>query len=191
MNVVNNKQKLRQHMIQKRKQLSTQYIKQSSKRICENLQHNFFYRQSRKILFYMSFNNEVDLRPAIEQAWEEGRQVVLPRVNVRTKTMDCYHVTSFDELIISKYGILEPEANESRIVDPAVLDVVVVPAVAFDKQGYRLGYGGGYYDRFFSRYRDCTRIGVAYPEQIVDTVYPESHDQKVDILITSWGECII
>ncbi len=188
---MNNKQKLRQHMIQKRKQLSTQYIKQSSERICENLQHNFFYRRSGKILFYMSFNNEVDLRPAIEKAWDEGKQVVLPRVNARKKTMDCYRVTSFAQLVLSKYGILEPVVEEAKRVDPALLDVVIVPAVAFDKQGYRLGYGGGYYDRFFSRYGDCTRIGVAYPEQIVDTVYPESHDQKVHFIITSQGESVI
>jgi 5-formyltetrahydrofolate cyclo-ligase len=69
-------------------------------------------------------------------------------------------------------------------VRPEEIDLIIVPGVAFDRQGFRLGYGGGYYDRFLVRASRAVRIGVAYPEQLVETVWPEGHDQKLHMLVT-------
>ncbi|SFJ72903.1 5-formyltetrahydrofolate cyclo-ligase [Thermoflavimicrobium dichotomicum] len=184
---MNQKKELREQMILRRKLLSPSYMAESSQRISKNLTQASFYIHADMILFYMAFRNEVNVGLAMEEAWKTGKKVVLPRVNPKERTMSCYQVESFAELKPGSYGILEPPADPEKEVHPAELSLVVVPGVAFDHQGYRLGYGGGYYDRFFSQYPSCLRVGVAYPEQIVETVYPESHDQPLNYLVTSQG----
>lgn len=175
------KQKLRKQMLQYRKSLSKKAVARASARVCQKLIQLDEYRQAKTILFYMAVRNEIDVLQAIWQAWQDGKSVVLPRV--KGSMIECILVEQLAQLQKGTFGILEPKNGKN--VDPQQLDLVIVPGVAFDVQGYRLGYGGGYYDRLFSQYPSLKRIGVLEHGQLVTTVYPEAHDQKMDVLITS------
>ena len=106
---------------------------------------------------YLSFGTEVDTRELIAAAWEAGKQVALPRCIPGTREMAWYRVDSLEGLVRSKFGVDEPAEDPSREVfpcEPATADraLVLVPGFAFDSQGFRLGYGGGFYDVFLARY---------------------------------------
>lgn len=181
---MNRKADLRKQLLLIRRNLSNSYCEDASSKICRHLWQIDEFSTAQNILFYIPIRNEVDVTQAIEQTWEKGKKTFLPVVQKETQEMICVQFQDWSALTPGAYGILEPR-DHHRAVDPQQIDVVIIPGVAFDLQGYRLGYGGGYYDRFLARYPDLVRIGVAYPEQMVPTVYPEIHDQPVDILVTS------
>lgn len=185
---MSDKDVLRKRLLELRNQLPPQYIEESSRAICQKLREHPFFQQSNTIAFYMPFRNEVDVRPLMELAFQLGKQVVLPRVERKTRQLQGYRVDSMCDCQVGAYGILEPPEVEERLVKGEELEAVIVPGVAFDLQGFRLGYGGGYYDRWFAGPLKAWRIGVAYPEQIVPTVYPEPHDQPLHLLVSSQQE---
>lgn len=180
----NLKQQLRKQKKEYRKQLTATYCQIHAERICTKLVQLSIYRKARSILFYMSIQKEVDMKQAIEQAWRDKKQVLLPRVDQENQCLQVIQVKHWSQLETGAYGIQEPHQSLKRM-DPSQIDLVIVPGVAFDVKGYRLGYGGGYYDRFFARFPRLQRMGVAYPEQVVPTVYPEPHDQRLHFLLTS------
>ncbi|WP_165875968.1 5-formyltetrahydrofolate cyclo-ligase [Hazenella coriacea] len=180
------KKNLRKKMLEKRTQFSPKRVQEHSTKISERIIQQSFYQQSQTILCYMAFRNEVDLRGVMEDAWAQGKQVLLPKVNPADRTMKCIQVKQMSDLQPGSYGIMEPLDDSTKVVPPTEIDLVLVPGVAFDLQGYRLGYGGGYYDRFFSPTSSTPiRVGVAFPEQVVSDVYPERHDQPMHFVITS------
>jgi 5-formyltetrahydrofolate cyclo-ligase len=178
---MNEKQQLRKQMLTYRENLEKRVVKRASAHVCRQLVQLSEYIEAEKILFYMAIRNEIDLLDAMKMAWKDQKQVLLPRV--KGTWMECIEVKQLDQLKKGTFGI--PEPTDGPIVRPDQLDLVVVPGIAFDVQGYRLGYGGGYYDRLFARYPSLTRIGVLEHGQLVATVHPESHDQPMHILITS------
>lgn len=181
-----NKVELRKRILKIRQNLAPEYMKECSERIVNRLLQIPQYQNASHILFYMPIRHEVDVRDAIEVSWKKGKKVVLPRVRAGKKEMDGYLVERWEDLEEGSYGILEPIPNPMRLVNPEEISLVVTPGVAFDRQGFRLGYGGGYYDRFFAQSNfGAWRIGVAYPEQIVSTTYPEAHDFRMHMVLTS------
>jgi len=179
------KAKLRHHMLKIRQELSPDYMKECSELIAERLIQLPQYQEASLILFYMPFRQEVDVRPAMEAAWKAGKKVALPRVRKQEKNIDGYVVNRWEELQAGAYGILEPPPLPDRWIGPDAISLVVAPGVAFDRQGFRLGYGGGYYDRFFAHpSMNAWRVAVAYPEQIVATTYPEAHDFRMHLILT-------
>lgn len=181
---ITKKKELRRQMTAQRERLSLEQQEEEAILICRRIVDHPSFNQSKTILFYMPFRGEVDVRPAIEAAWKEEKKVVLPRVVLGEKRMTLWQIESFHDVERGSYGILEPKQREEAWVNPAKIDLVIVPGVAFDLAGYRLGYGGGYYDRFFAKWKSALRIGVGYSFQIVPTVYPEAHDQSLHGLIT-------
>ncbi len=179
------KRKLRRRILDMRESLSPDEVRRESLAVCQRLVAHPAFEGGGTILFYYPFRKEVDIRPAMEDAWSAEKRVVLPKADPVTKSLAFYRVEREEPLVSGAYGIPEPLERESARISPEAIDLVVVPGVAFDERGYRLGYGGGYYDRFFSR---CPgpfhRIGVAYSFQLVSTVFPEEHDQPLDGLIT-------
>ncbi|MBA4544437.1 MULTISPECIES: 5-formyltetrahydrofolate cyclo-ligase [Thermoactinomyces] len=179
-----NKEELRRHLLKVRQELSDERRRSGSASICRKIVEWDTFLTSDTVLFYMPIRREVDVRPAIEKAWSFGKTVVLPRALPETREMKLFRVDSFEELQPGAYGILEPLEDEAKAVEPERIRLAVVPGVGFDRRGYRLGYGGGYYDRFFARAGHAVRLGVAYSEQVVATVYPLPHDQPVHYLFT-------
>jgi 5-formyltetrahydrofolate cyclo-ligase len=143
----------------------------------------------------VSFRSEVDTAPFIEQAWSQGITVLVPRCIPSTREMELYQFTGWDELQPGAYGIMEPSPGKARLWTEGVLPgAVLVPGLAFDRQGGRLGYGGGYYDRYYERTLHCHIadgqelpywLGLSFESQIVQGGIPsERHDIRLDGVFT-------
>jgi 5-formyltetrahydrofolate cyclo-ligase len=135
------------------------------------------------VLAYNATAEEIDPARAIERLRELGKAVAFPRVE-SPGILGIHLHAAGDALETGPMGISQPGADAPR-VDLASIDAVIVPGVAFDAHGKRLGYGGGFYDRFLPQLRsDCIRIGLAYDEQLVDDLPVAEHDAPVDVVVT-------
>jgi 5-formyltetrahydrofolate cyclo-ligase len=137
------------------------------------------------VLATLPFGSEWDVRPLAQAALDRGKSIVLPRVDVATRRLVLHRVDDLDaDVAPGFHGIPEP-LPRAAIVRPADVDCVLVPGVAFDPAGRRLGYGGGYYDRLLPHLRPgVPRIAGAFDVQIVDAVPVDAHDLAVDIVVT-------
>jgi 5-formyltetrahydrofolate cyclo-ligase len=137
---------------------------------------------ARNVLGFASFGAEIPTDELLEELLRRGVKLCLPYVG-ETGTMDVAVVSSLEELVPGYRGIREPATRES--VAKADLDVAVVPGVAFDSGGRRLGHGGGFYDRYLAELpRSVPRIGLCFDLQVVDVVPAAEHDQSVDYIVT-------
>lgn len=181
------KRRLRQLLLARRDHLEEKFRTDASHAISLQLLCLSEFVQSEKILFYMAFRNEVDVQLAIDRAWGQGKEVLIPRTNSTERSLTLHAIQPDTPLVIGAYGIREPIGSDGQAVPIEKVDLVVCPGVAFDREGYRLGYGGGYYDRLLEQNPEMIKVGVAYQKQIVETVYPEGHDQRMDKVITPDG----
>lgn len=141
-------------------------------------------KNSSNIMCFVSFNNEVDTHVFIKYLINNKKNVYIPLIDSKNKIMNISKINSFDELEEGYYGILEPKKEFIRIADSSVLDIIITPGVVFSKDNYRIGYGGGYYDKFFSNMNTkALKIGLCYKEQIVKKVPTEKYDVAVDYII--------
>lgn len=152
-------------------------------------------RKINSILFYIAFGSEVKTQDCIIKALERNFTVTVP-VCVKEKLADGTYEKNLlasklinfpSELEKNKFGLLEPKKEFVRPFPPESLDLVIVPGLAFDMKGYRIGYGAGYYDNFLPKCTNALFVALAYQIQIVDNVYPESWDVPVHIIITENG----
>jgi len=141
-------------------------------------------RSARVVMAYAAFRGEVDLSAFVEELLASGVRVVLPRTLVEERRLEPYPVGNLDELEPGAYGIPEPPAR-GKPVPPALIDVVIVPGVAFDPRGNRLGYGAGYYDRFLSTIPPHTvAVAPAFEVQVVEGIPARPDDVPVDVIVT-------
>ncbi|MCF2940090.1 5-formyltetrahydrofolate cyclo-ligase [Paenibacillus alkaliterrae] len=149
-------------------------------------------RSASAFMAYVSFRSELNLAELIEWGWQTGRDVIVPRCDAADHSMTLHYLRSWEELMPGAYGIMEPNpAVTLPIYNGFAPDVVFVPGLAFDRKGGRLGYGGGYYDRFAAEQLQlgeaATRtlwLGAAYEAQLVERVPREAHDVQMHGLIT-------
>ena len=137
--------------------------------------------EARTVMLFWSFGSEVDTGLIADRLHRSGVRVLLPFL----EGMELHAAVhrAGDELVVSGYGAKEPARRTP--VDPSEIDVVVVPGLAFDREGYRVGYGGGYYDRFLTGLPDgAVRVGLCFSEQLVDEVPHGPADQPVDVIVT-------
>ncbi len=141
------------------------------------------------VFCYISTGKEAGTRRIIETLWQRGIQTAVPKVS--GSEMDFFFIQDWEETSPGTMGILEPSLKKmgsERLKRAVVQDgsVFLIPGLAFDKQGDRLGYGGGYYDKFFNRIQNitCTKIGIGYEFQIVKTIPRERHDCLLDKIVT-------
>jgi 5-formyltetrahydrofolate cyclo-ligase len=156
-------------------------VSRISTEICDNFKNPDFYKFSKNILSFYPFNNEIDLRELYK---DNSKNWYLPRVDSDSRGLIIHRYQDGDTLIKSKWGVYEP-FDEQKIVDPAIIDVVIIPALMADKYGFRLGYGAGFYDRFIPGLRkDCLKV-VPVPEELFVESLPRDHwDIPVDKIIT-------
>ncbi|CAB1245411.1 5-formyltetrahydrofolate cyclo-ligase [Clostridiaceae bacterium BL-3] len=142
------------------------------------------YRKAGNLFIFVSFGTEVDTHRIIKRALRDGKNVSVPKTISREKGMIAVKINHFNELKSGAYGILEPE-NINLRMDESTIDLCYIPGIAFDKEGGRIGYGGGYYDRFLKMTRkDSKKIALAYSFQILDKVPREEHDIPIDNIIS-------
>ncbi len=137
---------------------------------------------AKKIFCYASFKSEVETEEIINRLLNNGVVVALPLCDKDTHTMKAIVVESFEELKEGNYGIYEPP-KDSLEISAENIDLVIVPALAFDRKGNRLGYGAGYYDRFLENYKGIV-IGINFSEMILPNIPTDLNDHSMDIIVT-------
>ena len=160
---------------------------EASERIRQNLAALPEYQRAATVMLFVALPDEIETLPIIRDALAAGKRVVLPKVDTRHHTMEAHLIEDPDrDLAPGAMGILEP--RDCPTVPHDQVDLVVVPARGFDRQGNRLGRGAGYYDRYMSRpgFR-AVRCGVAHSLQVLDHLPHDPHDLPVDILVTEQG----
>lgn len=179
------KRALRNRILKLRAELDPGYKQQADTIIAETLRRQPAYQRAKVIMFYVDFKGEVSTRELIDEALSLGKKVCVPLTRPKTKELVVCRIDSLNDLVEGHYGVMEPVIGESEVLDPLEVDFVVNPGVAFDRKCNRLGYGGGYYDRFARRLsKDCLRYAIAYDLQIVDTIPLGYFDVPVDAVIT-------
>lgn len=173
---------LRRHFLTEREALSAEWTRQWSSSICTHILESHFYQSADTILAYMPIRNEVDIRGILEQSLKDKKALYLPKVH--GKEMRFYQVKDLQMLHPGAYGILEPEEILPLDVPKGLM---LVPGVAFSKNGFRIGYGGGFYDRYLCEKNQIVTVGVCYEQQICSQLTPEVFDQPVDELVTECG----
>lgn len=180
-----NKKNIRSSIILLRNNLDRERRKKFDNIILKKIVESSDYKNADCIFIFVSYKSEVDTHKIIKIALENGKRVCVPKVISRNSGMDAVEIKDFNDLISGKFGILEPMNTELKI-DESYIDVTYIPGVAFDDDGRRLGYGGGYYDRFLGRLRgDCKKIGICYDFQIIDKVPVEKHDILMDEVVSN------
>ncbi|MDH5299135.1 MAG: 5-formyltetrahydrofolate cyclo-ligase, partial [Desulfobulbaceae bacterium] len=154
--------------------------------VADRLWQLFAFANARTPFIYVHFRSEVETLPLIRQCLARGKQVAVPLTLVAEKRLDPYLITDPDRDLRPGYcGIPEPDHGRLKRLAPAVIDVVLLPGSVFDTRGGRLGYGGGYYDRFLATLAPkALRIGIAYELQVVERVPLAPHDQRLHYLVT-------
>lgn len=170
--------------------LSPEQVLSHSQTIHNLLLEMEVFRKASVIMGYMAFRNEVLTKDILVSAQAHGKRVVIPYVVKKERRIIPALVEDLEkDLIPGSYGIPEPNPNSLVPIDPTEINLVLVPGVVFDRSGNRLGYGGGYYDRFLPQCRNAVYIALAYQFQVVSDLSPmvEAHDQKVHFLVTEKG----
>jgi 5-formyltetrahydrofolate cyclo-ligase len=178
---------LRRAMLARRAALPQEQVASWSLRALDRLRLDQRFRSAREALLYMPFRNELDVRPLLAELWARGARVLLPRcLPGRPGEMELACVTCLDEIRPGMHSIPEPDPDRCRVLDAFRPDLALVPGVAFDRRGFRLGFGGGYYDRILTHpgLRDTALIGMAFAFQVVDELPVEPWDRRVHAICT-------
>ncbi|GAA0071466.1 5-formyltetrahydrofolate cyclo-ligase [Clostridium sardiniense] len=176
------KKETRKNIIKQRDELDITVKEAMDNNIIEKLMMNETYKSARGIFIYIGFGSEINTKIIIREALNSGKEVYVPKVI--KKDMILIKIDSLENLVTSSYGILEPIGDKSDL-DVNKLELIVMPGVAFDKSGNRLGYGGGYYDKFLEQNKiECKKIALSYDFQVLEKLEVEEHDIKVDLIIT-------
>ncbi len=179
------KNKIRKDFITARKNISIGVKQRLDKKITETVLHFIKSKELKNILVYHSLTNEVNTLDIINSLLERGNKVALPISLKHTKEIDCKYITALDKDVVpGAYGIFEPDKTLDSVPE-SDLSAVIVPGVAFDKYGNRLGYGAGYYDKFLTKNKYLLKIAICYAVQIYEGELPFSeHDIKMNYIIT-------
>ena len=179
------KQAMRQAMAAARDALDPAWRKRASAALVDRMTSLAAFAGARRVLLNVPFRSEWDAAPLIERALARGKEVLLPRVDETSRMLDLRRIADPAADIVPGYrGIPEPVERCPR-ADPASVDWVLVPGVAFDREGGRLGYGGGYYDRLLPLLSPrAARVAGAFSMQIVDRVPSAPHDIRMDTVVT-------
>lgn len=174
------KKEIRHKIRLQKKQLTAEEIKRTGQKIAEKLFALPIFMKVDKISIYVAYNQEVPTIPIIEEALRLGKQVASPVV--KDGEMEFYQYTSIEQLKESQYGILEPDTSLGVLSSEDSL--IIMPGVAFDEKRNRIGYGGGYYDRYLMRNSGYKTMALAYDFQICEEFDVDPFDQKPEIILT-------
>lgn len=162
--------------------------KQAAEKLCQHLVHHALVNQAQKIALYLAQDGEIDLTPTLTQLWKSNKQCYLPIVQADDKLLKFARYTPDTQLKPNHFAILEPADRDT--LDIADMEVVLVPLVAFDHYGHRLGRGGGYYDFSFAARKSAHKpfaMGCAYAFQQQPPLPADSWDIKLDAVATEQG----
>ncbi len=173
------KKELRRQIKEKKRQMTPQQIESASACLGELLAATEQYRQAKTVYGYLPYNQEVRTTPMLERALQEGKRVAVPKIY--GDEMKFVYLDDLSKVEKSSFGIPEPVLDEPIADDPTAL--VLMPGLAFTKAGERIGYGGGYYDKFLANEPDHPTVALCYDFQIVDKIPTDDYDIPVDFVL--------
>ena len=167
--------------------MSVEQRREASERIRRLVGELPEFQQARTVLLFVSLPDEADTLGIIADALAAGKTVAVPKVDRKRKVMEACRLHALDRgLAPGVFGIPEPQATE--VVEPGAIDFVLVPARGFDREGNRIGRGGGYYDRYMSHPDfHAVRCGIAFAAQVLDAIPHDAHDLPIHVLVTESG----
>lgn len=175
------KKALRQWVREERSRYTPAYRAYADAEICRKILTLPAYTQAKTVLFFVAKQNEIQTRTLLQQAWNDGKRVLVPRC-AEKGCMDAYAIVSMEDLQRGQYGIDEPKLY-CALVAKKEIDFAVIPCMAADPYGNRLGYGGGYYDRYLADTTFC-KATICYERLLLPMIPTEAHDKKMDIVVT-------
>lgn len=184
--MVDEKNKLRKQIRHILSQMPKLEVETFTTKIHQNLFSTPEWKNAKTIGITISIGNEIDTYKIIEKAWEVGKRVAVPKCIVETYQLDFYVITNFNQLEKGYFNLYEPVPERTQLVNFQEFDLLIVPGLAFSHNGFRLGQGGGYYDRILKDFQGNT-LSLAFDKQLIDTLPVEKHDCKVDAIITEQG----
>ena len=176
------KSELRKQVLQDMKAIPREQKQAMDQALTERFLKHPFYQEAKVIATYLSFPHEFQTQELIEQALKDGKKVLIPKTYPKGR-MD-FVVYNPQQLVKTSFGLLEPQ-GDLEVVDASQIDLIHVPGLAFTREGYRIGYGGGYYDRYLKHFPGHT-LSTVYPCQIRD-FSPENHDIPVQEVLIDEG----
>ena len=179
-----NKKELRKKILDLRSRLAADEVKTQSQTICTRVTEEKAYEEAKNVCLYMPVRNEVDVSYLLKDALDSEKNVWLPKV--RDNDMEFCHYDENTELVSGEYGILEPSSE--YMLEPDEGTLIIMPGAVFSCKGDRIGYGGGYYDRYLEKHPACKTIALCYDFQIKEEIPTELHDIRPDQIISNSGK---
>jgi 5-formyltetrahydrofolate cyclo-ligase len=181
-----NKKSLRTEAIHTLKNFPENEKKQVEKNFLTHLTASHIWKKARTIGITISQGFEWDTKPIIEAGWKSDKIIAAPKCAPKDKQLTFYRLNDYNQLETVYYNLLEPKPEETLKVQKQEIDVLIVPGLLFDKQGYRIGFGGGFYDRFLTDFPNTT-ISILHSSQFLEDMPREAFDIPVQYLITENG----
>lgn len=173
---------LRKQLKAQRSSFSVDKVAQASESVCQKILASEAYKKAGTILGYLAFGKELNIDKVLQQALRAGKKVYVPHITTATE-FEAVELQGFTDFLYDRYGI-RSVAEPKPLQDLGELDLVLVPAVAFARDGNRLGMGAGYYDRFLHKCPQAFKLGVAYEELLQERLPIDEYDVAVDKLVT-------
>jgi 5-formyltetrahydrofolate cyclo-ligase len=178
------KNTIRASIISQRKKMPLPDITQKSALIKERLFGLEEFQRSQTILFYVSYGSEVATHKMIQACLASGKKVVVPCTDAKNRKLSLSELRRWEDLGVGAYLIPEPRVECRCDVSLDAVDLIIIPGIAFDPAGHRIGHGMGYYDRLLSENVKAIKVALAFELQLVEKIPSEHHDVSVDIIIT-------
>lgn len=178
------KDELRQNMIQRLRNLDPQTKSSIEEQLTNRLVSSMQWKQADTIALTISQPLEWSTQAIIKAGWQANKIIVVPKCEPKNKQLHFYKFTSYEDLETVYYGLKEPKADENKYISKEKIDLIIVPGLVFDQDGFRVGFGGGYYDRFLENYTGNT-LSIIAEFQLVPAVPKESFDIPVNHIFTN------
>lgn len=178
------KNQIRKEMKTKRAAMTKEEVVQKSRAAADALLKSEIYKNAETIMLYMPLGNETDTSEIINSAFADGKRLVLPVTDGKTGVITPYFYEK--DTALEKGGFSVTEPKNAKIAQKSEIDLVVVPGIAFDRKGARVGFGKGCYDMFLSG-MDVTKVGYCYEFQLCENIPADEHDIKMDFIVTEKG----
>ncbi|GAA0363450.1 5-formyltetrahydrofolate cyclo-ligase [Alkalibacterium iburiense] len=177
------KEELRKGMLLSLEKIGGMERRRVQKAMHTHLFDSPLWKQAERIGVTLSTEKEWDTEAIIEQAWDEGKAVCVPKSIHDSRELQFYDITSFDQVEKGYFNLMEPIVEQTSRVDKESMDLLIVPGLLFTKSGYRIGFGGGFFDRFLADFSQPT-VSLVHTNQLVDSFPIEPHDVPVDYIVT-------
>ena len=184
------KSSLRRRMLGRRDVMDTWTRAALSRAIVRDIVETSVYRRSNTVMAYASFGSELQTDEFVRHVLDQGKILLLPKVNRQRELLEIYRVRDpVQDLRVGTWGIREPRPDRCARMEPHIIDFVLVPGLAFDRRGRRLGYGGGFYDKLLAdSLSPCAwLVAGAFESQMVEKVPVDEHDMPMDVVVTERG----